>query len=61
MNNLKMENQQMINLEMDNEFMQEMQVHVLLQAFIGIVKKESYVELWPVMDIIHLELMEVAK
>lgn len=61
MNNLKMENQQMINLEMDQEFMQEMQVDILLQAFIGIVKKESYVELWPVMDIIHLDLMEVAK
>ncbi len=61
MNNLKMENQQMINLEMDQEFMQEMQEHILLQAFIGIVKKESYVELWPVMDTLHLELMEVMK
>ena len=56
-----MNNQKLVNLEMDNKFMKEMQVDILLQAFIGIVKKEYYVELWPVMDGIHTELMEVAK
>lgn len=56
-----MNNQKLINLEMDQEFMKEMQVHILLQAFTGIVKKETYVELWPLMDTLHSELMEVAK
>jgi len=56
-----MNNQKLVNLEMDEKFMQEMEVHILLQAFIGIVKKETYVELWPFMDVLHVELMEVAK
>ncbi len=48
--------------ELENQkLMDEVQVYTLLQAFIGIVKKEYHVELWPIMDSIHAELMEVAK
>jgi len=45
------------NLEMDAAFMAEMQTDILLQAFTGIIKSESYVELYPIMGEIHKELM----
>jgi len=47
------------NLEMDDLFLKEMEQDILLQAFSGIVKSESYVELYEIMDGIHKSLMEL--
>ena len=44
-------------LPIDQAFLREMETDILLQAFAGIVRSEKYVDLYPILDEIHHNLI----